>query len=216
MINELNEKGFIVIRNFFVEDVVELSHNYLRFKYNKIQRFEKLRELARTTISRNDPGDGYSFYTDDYTESLLLNSQKKLEKFLRVSLFPTYSFCRIYERGNSLVPHIDRNACEISVTCPAILSDNRPSTIFVSNKLYSDSQALQNGIEGHGNFTKVDLLPGDIMIYKGIERLHWRDPLESDYLIQFFMHYVLADGQYTEEKFNRRPYIGYFEKENVG
>jgi hypothetical protein len=215
MIKELNEKGFLVIRNFFSEDIIELSRNYLYLKYIKVQRFEKLRELARTTISKSDPGDGYSFYTDDYTESLLLNSQKKLEKFLQVNLFPTYSFFRIYEKSNSLIPHIDREACEISITCPALLSDSRPSTIFISNNLFTGHQPSPERVKVECDFTEVNLLPGDIMIYKGTERLHWRDPLESDYLIQFFMHYVLTNGQYAAEKFNKRPYIGYFEKEQA-
>ena len=220
MIKELNEKGFVIIRNFFPKDIVEISQNYLRFKYNKIQTFDKLRELARTTISMSDPGDGYSFYTDDFTECLLLNSQKKLEEFLQVDLFPTYSFCRIYEKSNTLEPHTDRYACEISVTCPALLSDDHPSIIYIANYIinydhYVDNRPSYDMVKEYGSYTRVELFPGDIMIYKGIERLHWREPLESDHLIQFFMHYVLANGQYANEKFNKRPHIGYFNKEQI-
>ena len=62
-----------------------------------------------------------------------------------------------------------------------------------------------------GENQSVCLSPGDGVIYKGCERPHWRDPLESkhtgNYFIrklgenddtfyhQVFFHYVLADGQ---------------------
>ena len=40
---------------------------------------------------------------------------------------------------------------------------------------------------------------GDILIYRGCEVEHWRDPLvteERNYYVQLFAHYVDANGPY--------------------
>ena len=52
------------------------------------------------------------------------------------------------------------------------------------------------------------MYPGDILFYKGCERYHWRDPLESPLLFQFFMHFVQSDGKYKDLVFDTRPLMG--------
>ena len=114
-------------------------------------------------------------------------------------------------KGDFLIPHKDRVSCEISLTGPIFSSDGNPSSIYISNynvRSYNIRPSLAQ-VDDRQNYTKVDLNPGDVLIYKGPEYLHWRKPLEADYLYQFFMHYVNAHGNYIDYKFDKRPYMGF-------
>ena len=54
--------------------------------------------------------------------------------------------------------------------------------------------------------------PGDIVIYRGCDLAHWRDPFnapEDSWHIQAFFHYVDANGPYPEFKWDRRPMLGH-------
>ena len=58
---------------------------------------------------------------------------------------------------------------------------------------------------------EIYLEPGDALIYKGREFPHWRDTYEGEegsYLIQIFMHYVDAEGQFSHLKYDGRKGIG--------
>ena len=49
-------------------------------------------------------------------ETLLMMVQPKMEKLTGLKLNPTYSYARIYKRGDVLKRHKDRFSCEISTT----------------------------------------------------------------------------------------------------
>ena len=133
----------------------------------------------------------------------------KLEKILDRKLYNTYYYDRFYFPGQELTIHVDRPACEISVTVHAStnLEENWPIWIKTPD-VFTDSSKMELVSKGENRF--VDLEPGDGMIYKGCERPHWRDPmpglLESSlerakgnldpslYYHQIFFHYVLQDG----------------------
>ena len=128
-------------------------------------------------------------------------------------LSPTYTYARIYEKNNPLIPHVDRPSCEVSVTCPISVSDNSPSIIYISNysidKKTQPNKLTYKEIEERGDYTEVSLLPGDVLFYRGCERYHWRRPLQCDSLTQFFMHFVETDGIHKEWYFDKRPYSGF-------
>jgi hypothetical protein len=63
----------------------------------------------------------------------------------------------------------------------------------------------------HMGGTPVILFPGDMVIYKGCEIDHWRDPLEYDqdtWHLQGFFHYVDVNGPYAEFKYDKRNSVG--------
>jgi hypothetical protein len=53
--------------------------------------------------------------------------------------------------------------------------------------------------------------PGDVLIYQGINVLHWRDPLEGNFSKNIFIHYVDKNGPLYKEnpclKFDGRESI---------
>jgi len=132
----------------------------------------------------------------------------KIEKIIGKKLYNTYYYDRFYFVGQGLAVHSDRDACEISVSVhiSTNLEDRWPLWIKTPD-IYADtskSKIVHPG-EKHG----VCLKPRDGVIYKGCERPHWRDPLPSrnvgnyftgklddddTFYHQIFFHYVLADG----------------------
>ena len=185
---------------------------YFDLKYRVLQSNNLIRK--QHTVTDLAIADGLIFSNDSLTESILLLYGDKMSKVLELDLVPTYTYARIYEQGNILKPHIDRPSCEISATCPITISDSRASTIYLS--AYKFDPLVHTGrfpsleeLKKLGNYTQIDLLPGDVLFYKGAEYLHWREPLKSDYLIQFFMHTVQTNGQYSDLVFDERPYMGF-------
>ncbi len=133
----------------------------------------------------------------------------KLEKILGRKLYNTYYYDRFYFPGQALTRHVDRDACEISVTTHISTNLEEPWPIWIKTP---DTYADKNKtiISKRGENRSVILSAGDGMIYKGCERPHWRDPMPTEYkktwyskrvekeglyYHQIFFHYVLADGQ---------------------
>ena len=132
--------------------------------------------------------------------------RQALENTLGFELFPTYYFERFYWKDSVLKKHVDRPACEISVTIQ-ISSNTKPWPIFFKKP--------------NGETTCLILGDGDGVVYKGMELEHWRDNLDSrfnkiqryinklrkkdddTYHHQIFFHYVKAQGNYVQHAFDR-------------
>ena len=98
-----------------------------------------------------------------------------MEKYTGESLMPTYSYLRVYKKGDELKRHIDRHSCEYSVTL-TLMRD--PADDIWPIYLDTDKQY------------KVEVEAGDGLVYKGIESPHWRDKFNGEQLAQVFLHYV--------------------------
>ena len=56
---------------------------------------------------------------------------------------------------------------------------------------------------------RVDLGAGDMLIYKGCELEHWREPFQGYDCGQVFMHYNDEDGPFADKnKWDGRPMLG--------
>jgi hypothetical protein len=140
-------------------------------------------------------------YADPAMEALLLTLQKTIEENTGLSLYPTYSYYRVYRPGDVLVSHVDRVSCEISATLCFNFSEDcakLPWPIF---------------IEGNA----VSLNPGDMVIYKGCELQHWREPFtatnDDSWHVQGFFHYVDTIGPYSNFKYDQRETVGVLPKD---
>jgi hypothetical protein len=143
------------------------------------------------TSAFGDEQCAHSFvnYGHSVCESLLLTVQPIVEKVTKKRLSPTYSYSRIYWKGATLEEHVDRPSCQYSVTL-CLENNPLPWSIFMGGK-------------------EVTLDVGDLVIYKGMDIPHWRDPLEEDTQItQVFLHYVDLDGEHSEWALDKRPILG--------
>ena len=137
----------------------------------------------------------YSHYADIVMETLLQRVKPVMEKESEVKLTETYSYARIYKKGDELKRHTDRDSCEISTTMHL---GGGEWSIF----LEPSGKEGKDGIE-------VKLETGDMLMYRGCELEHWREPFEGKDCAQVFLHY--NDSSTTEAKFNKfdgRPMIG--------
>ena len=137
----------------------------------------------------------YSHYADIVMETLLEKIKPVMEKNTGLKVLPTYTYARIYKKGDILKRHKDRPSCEISTTIN-LGGDSWPIYLEPSG---------EKGKEG----VKVNLNPGDMLIYRGCELEHWREAFEGDNCGQVFLHYNDANSSEGQKNiYDGRPFIG--------
>jgi len=93
-------------------------------------------------------------YGDPAFDGLVEYLRPRVEVHSGLRLLPTYSYFRMYKRGDVLERHRDRPACEISVTLNIGQKPLSPWPIYV---------------QGEGEPNGAELKPGDALIYRGLE-----------------------------------------------
>ena len=187
-----------VLKNVLRDDYCHLFAEYFR---NKAQTYETM--LKHTFISEfhNEFGTkfdrqvlgAYSCYGDIMMEMLLVNMHALMEKNTGLRLQPNYSYARIYKTGHVLERHKDRLSCEISTT---LNLGGDPWPIYLE----------PSGREGM-NGLKVDLNPGDMLIYRGMDLEHWREPFQGSECVQVFLNYNDVNNP-NAVPYDGRPHLG--------
>ena len=152
----------------------------------------------------------YSHYGDHVMETLLVKVLPVMAQETGLELIPTYSYARLYKKGDILHRHKDRPSCEISTT---IHLGGNPWPIFIdgtgANNILSGRETTTIVNPGAPAGTKVLLEVGDMLVYSGCELEHWREPFEGDTCGQVFLHYNHVNGPFAEKnRFDRRPMLG--------
>jgi hypothetical protein len=128
-------------------------------------------------------------------ETLLQKVKPIMEKESGVKLIETYSYARIYKKGDELKRHKDRYSCEISTT---MYLGGDEWSIF----LEPSGEEGKDGVE-------VKLETGDMLMYRGCELEHWREPFKGKNCGQVFLHYNDASSENAEKnKFDTKPLLG--------
>ena len=137
----------------------------------------------------------YSNYSDTAMETLLEALKVKMEKETGYKLNETYSYARIYKTGDVLHRHKDRYSCEVSTT---LHLGGDPWPIYLD----------PTGKQGQAG-VKVELEPGDMLLYSGCDLEHWREAFPGKDCAQVFLHYNDAKKKTAKEnKFDGRPFLG--------
>ena len=189
-----------IVKQAISKELSEFVYSYFLMKRNVARKFYNERYISPYNFDWgvwNDeqiPGT-YSHYSDIAMETLLQKLRPSVEKETGLELNETYSYARIYKKGDVLERHKDRYSCELSATLN-LGGDSWPIYLEPSGEL---------GKEG----MKVDLEPGDMLIYKGCEVEHWREAFEGENCGQVFLHYNNASNEKAEEnKYDGRPFLG--------
>ena len=150
----------------------------------------------------------YSQYSNIAMETLMLKCQPVMEKITGLKLTPAYTFARVYKNGDVLKRHKDRFSCEISTTINlggdswALYLDPTGASNVINEKQNLIKPNAPKGI-------KVDLKPGDMLVYRGCELEHWRNKFKGKECIQAFLHYNNRKTPGAKENmFDRRPHLG--------
>lgn len=176
---KLERDGYVVLRSLVERRRVALLRRYA---------------LLRAGKGTMDVGDGQivgtpAAYGDFLMDGLLEDLLPAVEHASGRRLYPTYSYFRVYKRGDVLAKHRDRPACEISVTLSLGNHPARPWPL---------------SIEGRRGTRCVALEPGDGLAYLGIECAHWRSAFRGVSCVQAFLHYVDRDGPHAGWRFDKR------------
>lgn len=165
--------------------------------YDEKGRIKSVVEKGELFNQKVITGVHSSRYGHPKHKDLFYQCKNNLELLLEEKLYPTYYFDRFYFSGSAMEPHVDREACEISV------SMNISSNTDYDWPLYFD---MDDGAEPKPFTTS----PGDALIYRGIDLYHWREKLQGNkktYHHQIFFHFVRADGHYLEYAFDSKTVI---------
>jgi len=129
----------------------------------------------------NVVNDQFEEYSAVLSETLLEQLRPTIESLTGFNLSPTYSFWRLYQPGAILRPHVDRAACEVSVSI-SIASEPKKSVwpLFITDL--------------NGTDVCLNLRSSDAVIYMGCDLPHWREMLEDGVCYNLFLHYVRKDG----------------------
>ena len=195
-------KKYTVIRQAISKDLAVFVANY--FSMQK-QVYDTCREAVYISPFENIIGhyegsdeqipNTYSQYSNIAMETLMLKCQPKMEEVTDLKLYPAYTYARIYKKGDVLKRHKDRFSCEISTTMNLGGDD---WTIYLE----------PSGKEGQKGI-KVDLKPGDMLVYSGCELEHWRNKFKGKECIQVFLHYNNCKTLGARDNmFDKRPHLG--------
>lgn len=182
-----------VVRGFLDETTVQTLSKYME---NKLRLGQW--DTRPDEFSYEENPSQFSSYADPLAEVVLESSTARVSSIVGFEVLPTYSFSRIYTKNDELTPHIDRSSCEISVTV----------------NLGNVNGLWPIWMKAPGKEPiKVELNPGDAVVYRGCEVLHWREKMiDQDVTVQFMLHYVNKNGPCADYKWDKRPGLGYSSK----
>lgn len=137
-----------------------------------------------------------SIYGDPEFDNLLDKLAQPIGEHIGLKLLPTYTYARIYRKGEVLKNHRDRPSCEISGTMTLGYDGTSVWPIYFGS----------NPDDTVGK--RIDLGIGDLLMYRGEELPHWRPEFKGEWQIQVFFHYVNADGPHKDYIYDQRPQLG--------
>ena len=208
------KKKYTVIRQAISKDLAAFVANYFMMQKQVYDTCRNARYISpfENIIGHYEGKDEqipetYSQYSNIAMETLMLKCQPEMEKVTGLKLYPAYTYARIYKKGDILKRHKDRFSCEISTTMN-LGGDDWP--------IYLEPNPKKGGVKpGVGYVSentkgiKVDLKPGDMLVYSGCELEHWREKFKGKECIQVFLHYNNRKTPGAKDNmFDKRPHLG--------
>lgn len=215
MKNYFKKNKYLIIRKAITKELALFGFNYLCIKKQSLQTLKQKRLISPYESKFGLLGDGqcknietFCCYGDTFMETLLVKLLPLMQEKTNLKLVPTYSYTRLYSRGDELKRHKDRMSCAVSTTLnlggdewPIYLSPNE-------NVGIPESDGGKKGIttESNAKGKKIILKPGDMLIYSGCELEHWRETFMGNECGQVFLHY--NEESENCNLFDGRPHIG--------
>lgn len=149
-------------------------------------------------------------------DSLLEQLTPHFETASGKRLYPTYAYARLYAPGDELKIHTDRPACEISATL-TLGFEGTPWAIYMADYCEKGSGREVQDSAGDTKYicneSEIIMNVGDAVLYRGMDKVHWRNKFEGKWQAQVFLHYVDADGPHASWKYDRRQCLSHHNQE---
>ena len=191
---------YTVLKSAISSELADFAYKYFLNKREMVKFLFKQKYISPFTEyfgiwNDHQVPNTYSHYADMVMETLLQHVKPVMEKHTGLKLSETYSYSRIYKTGDVLARHKDRYSCEISTT---LNLGGDPWPIYLD----------PTGEEGQAGI-KVDLNPGDMLIYSGCDLEHWRDEFRGKDCAQVFLHYNNTGSKNAKKNYlDSRPLLG--------
>ena len=173
------KNNYQVLPKAISTDLANFCFEYLKIKKesykllnesNIIYDFESPDKSPYGTESQDPQAPStWSIYGDPCMETLLKKLKQLMEQTTQLDLVEQYAYARLYKKGDELKVHTDRVECEIS------------TTLNLGGDLWPIYLAPNQ---------KIDLTPGDMLVYKGAALPHWRETFDGEVCGQVFLHYT--------------------------
>ena len=124
-----------------------------------------------------------------------------VSELTKSDLLPTYAFFRLYQNGDKLRVHNDRDACEHSLSLTLGYSEGKVWSFEVG---HDEAPPKARHAEDFGDeaFSAIKMLAGDAVLYRGIGRRHGRlSANPNKWSAHLFLHWVDRHGPYREHAF---------------
>ena len=179
MIKQLQDNSYVIVDNFIDETRAYMLYEGFKHdaQYNP----------SAFTKDHQCPNSAAMYDWKGFIE-LLIEATPFISQVMGETMFPTYSYARLYEKGEVLKRHKDRPACEVSLSCH-LGSDGTPWPISFKKP--------------DGEEISVELKPGQAVIYLGCIAEHWRDAFTGAEYGQVFLHYVRSQGDNWKQYFEK-------------
>ena len=200
------EHRWVKIDKFIDSNMCNLLYHHIQLETARLNYYDEndisySKEMDGEFTDPQAPGD-FSKYGDPIMDTLLSLSLEQMQTLTGKELVPTYSYHRLYTTGTELKKHSDRSSCEISTTlCLGYDVSN------VDASKYPDWDWPMFIEEPNGEEIPVHMKPGDMIIYRGCELNHWREPFWGNNHAQVFLHYNEKGGEYDIPN-DGRPILG--------
>jgi hypothetical protein len=177
MNSKLLENNYLIIPNFISPERSKILSDDFKSYCEK-----------ENIIGDDQSPNSHSVYNHISFLELLCEKTPEVSSLIEETVLPTYAYSRVYKNGTFLEKHVDRDACEISLTLH--LDGDYPWPIWIETP------------QKEKKF--VSLNPGDAMIYLGKIAPHWRDEYKGNYYSQVFLHYVRSRGECSYAYFDNK------------
>jgi len=210
------KKKYTVIRQAISKDLAAFVANYFCMQKQVYDTCRNARYFSpfENIIGSYEPSENeggqipntYAHYSNIAMETLLLKCQPGMEKATGLKLYPAYTYARIYKKGDELKRHKDRFSCEISTTMN-LGGDDWPIYLDPTNTDIPPENEPYKTIGNKG--IRVDLKPGDMLVYSGCELEHWREKFQGKECVQVFLHYNNRKTPGAKDNmFDKRLHLG--------
>lgn len=186
MSKNLEQNGYIVIKNFLPKDFCRFIQVYFKVRQDTLD-YEIDAQNSRSKV----------FYADPLIETVLLTSCKTLSEITKIDLIPQYSQTFVYGKGD--VVNIDQNQLEYDFSTIVCLGNPSQET---NNSFYLSKQNHEN------TDNEIFLEEGDLCLYKTSELYLWNKPFNQSWSLQAFMHFTNKNGPNGNKIFDGRRTLG--------
>ena len=188
---------YLVLKNVISEQLADFIYKYFKNKKDVARYLFDEKFISPFTEyfgvwNDEQVPNTYSHYSDIAMETLLKEVKPIIQKKIDLKLIETYSYARLYKKGDILERHKDRYSCEISSTL----------------NLGGDTWSIYIDPTGKTNQAgiKIDLKPGDMLVYSGCDLEHWREEFKGKDCCQVFLHYNKDKNK--QNYLDTRPLLG--------